>query len=567
MRTRSLLALLAPVACVAIALDALRPVWVPSEMLPGQYQRAYYEIVDDAVGLTVDEARNGYMSPDVDLDRRGRLSVPPGRTIGVPIENDVEYLVSNDGRSSAPYVAVGFEVPLAGGSDPESREFPPSAFGGLRVLDARDGELAWREWDPSRPWTQDRAWLSVLTDTCRDQSGGAALSLRREGEALVARLGHCSLRSILPAQPANSRLAMAVVAGPDWAAVERPHDGWRTTRPIAWWFIAAVIGVIALLRVGLGALPTAILALWIWLLALFGILPALLAFIASAVAAVLAALWMLTGRVFRGRQRLRVASFAGLGAALLIVPTVIAFRLGDTAANGRELRSERAHNACGLIGYSTVRGDALRHGTVGAWAYLDGPCAACSGATARYAREAQTIDWVRDTACAPSFTLAPGGTLLFLGGGNDDFFWRKSKMRQAFRLIGLLYYAYERPDQQTWQHFLTETSDGSLSMIGEQTGAIHGLAACLQTRGQRLLFAHDFLMWDLEDGRSPPRRAMLDQRRAAVEASGGQFVDLREALGPRAGVSWFNDFIHPSAVGHLRIAELLCSTIAAHAGR
>jgi hypothetical protein len=246
----------------------------------------------------------------------------------------------------------------------------------------------------------------------------------------------------------------------------------------------------------------------------------------------------------------------------LVVPIAFAVRLNNSAAHGAELRVERAQNVCELIGYSTVAGDTLRDGTVGVWAYLDGPCAACSGATARYAKEGQTIDWVRDTACAPSFAPQPGGAVVFLGGGNDDFFWRESAARQAFHFLGLLYYAYQRPDEQTWQDFLRETAEGSSLMIEAQTAAVRELAQCVRARRQRLLFAHDFLVWDLEAGRSPPRRAMLEQRRGAVETSGGVFVDLLEALGPRAGVSWFNDFIHPSAVGHLRIGEFLCDVIA-----
>ena len=51
---------------------------------------------------------------------------------------------------------------------------------------------------------------------------------------------------------------------------------------------------------------------------------------------------------------------------------------------------------------------------------------------------------------------------------------------------------------------------------------------------------------------------MLAARRAAVEAAGGTFVDLFEVFGPEAGVSWFNDYVHPSLLGHERIAELAC---------
>jgi hypothetical protein len=562
MRPRFLPNALALAVGVAIVLAALRPVWLPSELMRGQYQRAYFELLDGTPGLALDEARGGYMSPDVDLDGNGRLSVPPGRTIAVPIEEGVEYVITNEGRPRSPYVAVGFEVPMAAGVD-ASTEFPPQAFRQPRVLELRDGALTWRPWDAARTWADDRVWLEALTDACRDGMGNAALSLHREGELLTARLGRCAVRSELPAAPAGGRIAMAVVAGPNWAAVEIPRGGWPTARHTAWWFIATAIAVVVLLRVGVGLLLTLILSIWVGLLGLFGIVPALLGLALSCAAGMVGALWAATGRAFRARPGARAATFAALCAALFVLPIAFAFRLGNVAAHGREVRVERARNVCELIGYSTVRGDALRYGTVGAWAYLDGPCAACSGTTARYAKEAQTIDWVRDTACAPSFAPQPGGVLVFLGGGNDDFFWRKSAVRQASRFLGLLYYAYQRPDEQTWQHFLNATSEGSLLMIEPQTAAVRELAQCVHARGQRLLFAHDFLMWDIENGRSPPRQAMLEHRRGAVESNGGQFLDLLQALGPRAGVSWFNDFIHPSAVGHLRIAELICDAIAA----
>jgi hypothetical protein len=566
MQPRLLTTALLLVVCVATDLVALQPVWAPAQLVRGQYQRAYFELLGGVTGLAIDEAQDGYMAPEVELDRRGRLSVPPGRTIAVPIEDGAEYIIWNEGRSSAPYVVIGVETPLAAAPGPDTRDSRPFRFGGARVLELRDGELTWTDWDASRPWGDDRTWLRSLTDACNDGRRSPSLSIRQEGAALVARLGRCSLRSALPTAPEHGENAFAVVAGPNWAAVERPREGWRTAGHVVWWFVAAVIAATGLLYVGFGMLVTAILSAWVGLLSLFGPVPAVLGFFVAVAAAVAGSLWAATGLVLRTRPMTRIAALAALCAGLIGYPVVVVFRAADLSVNRQELRFERARNACGLIGYSTVRGDTLRRGTVGAWAYLDGECTVCSGATARYAKEAQTLDWVRDTTCAPSFTLQPGGALVFLGGGNDDFFWRKSVARQAFRFIGLLHYAYQRPDEPTWQRFVTATSEGSLEMIGEQTAAIRQLATCTRARGQRLLFVHDFLIWDLEEGRSAPRRAMLEQRRAAVDAAGGRFVDALEALGPKAGVSWFNDFIHPSAIGHLRIGELICRTLATQTG-
>lgn len=550
---------------VAIVLAALRSVWLPFELARGQYQRAYFEFFDGTPGLALDDAGGaGYMAPDVDLDGNGRLSVPPGRTIAIPLEDGVEYLVTNEGRPLSPYVAIGFEVPMAAGMAAPA-EVPPQAFRHPLVLEMRDGALTWQPWNAARTWAEDRTWLEALAAACRDQAGFSGLSFHREGALLSARLGRCSVRSALPEVPEGGRIAMAVLSGPNWAAVEIPRGGWTTTRSTAWWFVAMAIGVVVLLRVGVGALMTLILSLWVGVLAVFGIVPALLALGLSGATGVVGTLWAATGRALRAWPVARAATFAALCVALFVLPIAFVFHLNSSAAQGAEFRIERARNVCELIGYSTVAGDTLRTGTVGAWAYLDGPCDACSGATARYAKEGQTIDWVRDTACAPTFAPQPGGVVVFLGGGNDDFFWPKSAARQTFRFLGLLYYAYQRPDEQTWQRFLSASSADSLRAIEPQTAAIRELAQCALACGQHLLFAHDFLIWDLDQGRSSPRRAMLERRRGVVERSGGQFVDLLEALGPRVGVSWFNDFIHPSAVGHVRIGELICKAIGAGA--
>jgi hypothetical protein len=57
---------------------------------------------------------------------------------------------------------------------------------------------------------------------------------------------------------------------------------------------------------------------------------------------------------------------------------------------------------------------------------------------------------------------------------------------------------------------------------------------------------------------------MLEQRRRALSADGRTtfFVDLLAALGPQAGVAWFNDMRHFSRIGHRRASELICQTLA-----
>jgi hypothetical protein len=94
-----------------------------------------------------------------------------------------------------------------------------------------------------------------------------------------------------------------------------------------------------------------------------------------------------------------------------------------------------------------------------------------------------------------------------------------------------------------------------------QSEAVRETAQCARARGGRFWFVHDFLAWDLDAGRLDQRKQMLEARRASVEQAGGTFFDLYEEFKSSAGVSWFNDFIHPSAIGHRRIADWLCPRV------
>jgi hypothetical protein len=109
-----------------------------------------------------------------------------------------------------------------------------------------------------------------------------------------------------------------------------------------------------------------------------------------------------------------------------------------------------------------------------------------------------------------------------------------------------------------WSENVTAAAAASRRRLDVQTSAIASLGSCIQSRGARFLFLHDFLATDLDGGRDADRAAMLAARRVAVEAAGGTFVDLFEVFGREAGVSWFNDYVHPSLLGHERIAELTC---------
>jgi hypothetical protein len=53
----------------------------------------------------------------------------------------------------------------------------------------------------------------------------------------------------------------------------------------------------------------------------------------------------------------------------------------------------------------------------------------------------------------------------------------------------------------------------------------------------------------------------MEERRRVVEEAGGTFIDLLDVIGQGAGVSWFDDFVHPAMDVHRQIAELVCTRL------
>ena len=155
---------------------------------------------------------------------------------------------------------------------------------------------------------------------------------------------------------------------------------------------------------------------------------------------------------------------------------------------------------------------------------------------------------VEEGTNAPAF--GEHGLVTFLGGTNDDLFTGMLSIARLFVVSG--------QGSEPWRHNAIAAAAASRRRLDVQTSAIASLGRCIQSREARFLFLNDFLATDLHGGRDVDRAAMMAARRAAVEAAGGTFVDLFEVFGPEAGVSWFNDYVHPSLLGHERIAELAC---------
>jgi hypothetical protein len=114
---------------------------------------------------------------------------------------------------------------------------------------------------------------------------------------------------------------------------------------------------------------------------------------------------------------------------------------------------------------------------------------------------------------------------------------------------------------EAWRQNWPSAVATSLARIDAQASAITELAQCARSRDAQFLFLHDFTVADLGTGRDPDRTMMMKRRQAAAEQAGGTFTDLFAVFGTEAGISWFNDFIHPSLVAQERIAQLACSDL------
>jgi hypothetical protein len=216
------------------------------------------------------------------------------------------------------------------------------------------------------------------------------------------------------------------------------------------------------------------------------------------------------------------------------------------------VRNHPAHEParCAVIGYSTVKGEGLRGQRHTLRQFLDEDCARCRGGTAGLFAGGETLSWARDAYCASPSEFGAGGHVIFLGGANDDF------LTGIVSIARMVIVASMGIDQ--WRQNQIAAAAAARVETERQTGALQGLIDCVHARGAAFLFLHDFLVTDLETGRSADRAAMLKSRRAVVEAAGGAFVDLLDRFADEAGVSWFNDYVHLSVIAHEQVANLAC---------
>ena len=184
---------------------------------------------------------------------------------------------------------------------------------------------------------------------------------------------------------------------------------------------------------------------------------------------------------------------------------------------------------------------------------MNDQCASCRGRTAGLFAGGETLTWARDAYCSSSASFGADGDLVFLGGTNDDL------LSGVLSLARLFVVGNQGPD--AWHRNLPHATAAALSQFDAQASGLTGLMHCAYSRRAHFLFLQDFLVSDIAIPRDRNRAAMLARRRAIVEKANGTFIDLLDAFRGQVGVSWFNDYIHLSLIGHQRVADLACQRL------
>jgi hypothetical protein len=537
--------------CCVAELFVVRTAWTGRQIVEGQVRRGYFERLDGEVGLAVDNAIRPIFPSCVLMDR-GELAVPPGMSAVVPLGPGAEYDVATD-SALAPYVMVAAEAPVDPAAE-DSRLMPGEArlLGG-RILALQEGRLALVARSPDRPWREDAARLSALRAACAEHDAAApVLSARTSATELQLHLGRCSLVQALPPRT-GSPLQLVALAGPDWITIRR-RPGWIGERWIVWPLVAIVIAKVAVTWWGVGLASAAALSGALGGMAFLMPVPATLTWpltlvIGAAAAVLRAAVLVLRRLPSRWRVPAALAVIAMVGVGVATHRTEPRWFPPVWHRDQNRLQPD----TCAVIGYSAAGGAGLRSGHGGVSVFLDEGCEPCRAKTGSLSAGGETLAWARDAYCASESSFATDGHVIFFGGANDDFFWGLTSVARLF-VVG-------EQGIDRWRRSQAPAAAASLARIEAQTSALEGLMRCAHLRHAGFLFLHDFLVTDMSIGREADRAAMLARRRAAVEEAGGTFVDLLDIFRDQAGIAWFNDYVHPSAVAHERFAELVCGLI------
>ena len=553
-------------ACTACHLVVLRPFVVEGHLGRGQVQRGYFEKLGPRVGLAlVDDGVDTGFPEGLGRDPDGNVSVSPGLSAALPLDVTGGYRIAGAGGTRTPDIAVGAAVVGAPGFFPAE---PGSIAADVALTDAQeldvvDGRLRFVPWNVARPWRANSERLDRLARACSHRTSRAAFRVSLEHDRLSIHFGKCSIKERF-AEPSPGRRVVVVMAGPSWDIVERTGSAWqKETRlsSVAWKATAAALVTAAGLLYVVGPLAALSTSITVGVVSIWYDAAAVVCLILTLLGIVLLTGWNLLPRLAPRRTPVRRLAAGAL--ALLAIFAAIRMRRPEEPV---PVEHGSAAPECLLTGYSAAGDSGLRPGTHGIGARLQ-ECAPCGRSVATEARPGRTLGVIRDIACTSPAPVRPGGTLYFFGGANDDLLsWlatRNSFVQLLYQLRTFVAHVYFwKPGVDTVRRLERDVSAASLGVVDEQAAVLRGITDCATRGGFGLLFGQDFIVLDLDGGRPDARTTMVARRRAAIEQEGARFVDLLEAFRDEAGIHWFNDLMHASMIGHRRIAELMCETMA-----
>ncbi len=492
----------------------------------------------------MDDAIRPSTIPSFVLTEASDLALPPGMIAVAPLASGTRYELQ-PASTLAPYLVIGVAGPVVstGSAAPSNGE---ARLIGARTLALEGTRLALVRWDPIRPWREDAARLSTVSESCALNDSPSGLTVTIADDRLELRLGHCA---ITEAVPAGGTLLLAAIAGPEWITVRRQPD-WIGERRIVWPVLGIVVVKMALLWWSLGIASAVASSAVLGIASLHFPVPAILTSSLLLVVAAIATIFRLGAIAFR-----RLPPGWRLPAAMAATVSVLclvwyAARDSSPVEPSWKGQGPGQPEACAVVGYSTVEDQGLRGDTGGIRTLLNEGCERCRDKTASLSFGGATLGWAQDAYCRSVPSFGANGRVTFLGGANDDLLSGVAAWARMF-VVG-------RQGVDAWRRNAVSATAASLARIDAQTSAVKSLVHCARSRGAQFLFLHDFVVTDLVKGREPERAEMLAQRRAAVRAAGGEFVDLLDTFHADVGVSWFNDYVHLSRVAHQRVADLAC---------
>jgi hypothetical protein len=546
--------------------------WLERSLEEDRSYRGYFEPSEGRVGLVFSKGtqNTGLKFPAPGLLDDGRYVVAPGTVVAMPVSDLVEYHVTGALSGLAPYVVVGELAsgqPSCGASDEYCIPGGIPLRSAMHLVPTVQG-AAFVEWQADRPWHTDEEWLRSLASAC-EGSDRLDVVVARRSDRVTVRVEHCE--AVL--EHAGENTVFAVLGGPSVSLVHTVPSvlrfrsritPYRLVTTAAFGALAgiAVRGVFG--AVGSVSLVLAVLGLSMWNLV-----------VARTTTLILSVGILCTRVVLLFVERVaRVGVFARAGILLimLLVFAAGAFIFARQRPAPVPRGSPPNEPACFVTGYSAAHGEGMREAHSGRFDPIGGmndrlnrSCPVCAQRTMTTAEGGETFAFVRDAVCAPS-RLRRDGVVIFLGGANDDMLgWRDSLLPPARAAEGLLLavLSFSRSDfdAEKLNAVQEESINLSLASLPTHLDEVREAVLCARSRGHRFIFLNDFVVMDLPRGRSAPRARIMEERRRVVEEAGGTFIDLLDVIGQGAGVSWFDDFVHPAMDVHRQIAELVCTRL------